>query len=424
MHILMNMYPSRWPQRSCEWRLNFHLMNLSKQFPDIQFSPVNNLPAIAVGYGIFSMQYLLSHRRLNKWLLVKSHAFHASTTLNWVPQRFVRRSGADLFFGHEYFPVTIMGQLLPTIFDTGMQSDEIIRCARQGYTDEDVQRYRSHNVRMKKFIAARSTLINVREPSGAERFKRLLPEFADKVRTVPPYLPYIEAISEADLVEKQHDSNMINILFVGNAARLKGLPSLVKAIMHLPTKVRTRIRFTVVSQFHDGSVDMLGSGAHVIGSGRQAVWKAVSQNLFSHKIVKQGALTSDEVLALMRASHVFILPTLADTFGFVFLEAMASGCAVVGPERDPQDWILDYGRAGLLVEPCDPGSIAAAIQSLVQDPNLRLSMALAGRQRFLDVYYHRVVAQQYRELFEEAIELWRVKNHPSDRCFNVDVSKQ
>jgi len=107
----------------------------------------------------------------------------------------------------------------------------------------------------------------------------------------------------------------------------------------------------------------------------------------------------------------------------VFLEAMASGCAVIGPKRDPQDWILDYGRAGLLVEPRDPDSIAAAIQLLVEDPNLWLSMALAGRQRFLDVYYHRVVAQQYRELFEEAIELWRVKNHPSDRCFNVDVSK-
>jgi len=225
---------------------------------------------------------------------------------------------------------------------------------------------------------------------------------------------------EADVVSKHHDNGLCRCLFVGNDARRKGLPFLAKAIQELPPEIRSKIQLTVVSQFLDGAVDLSNIAARIITEKKPPRLSLV----LDRRSPKQGAVSLAEVITLMQSSDVFIMPTQADTFGFVFIEALASGCAVVGPRRDPQDWILDYGRSGMLVEPCDPDSIAEAIRSLVENPELRLSLALAGRQRFLTMYYHEVVAQHYRELFEEAIDLWRADNHLSSRSANVSASDQ
>jgi glycosyltransferase involved in cell wall biosynthesis len=415
MHLLMNMYPWYLPKRNREWLIHFELMHLRDQFPDMTFSLVNSIPSMALGNGVFAFQYLLGRTGRYRQLLSKSYGLHVLTSMNWVPQRFIRHSGADLFFGHEYFPVNITEDFLPTIFETGMQSDSVIEffAPRKLDRDEYVRGLRSMNVRMKRHIAARCTLINVREPSGAERFRSLLPEYAEKVRTVYPYLDYLEPISETELITKQKKSDVCRILFVGNQANRKGLPFVVRAIQNLPSDVRGQFEFIVVSQFLDGRVDLSNVEVQLFTSKKPSNLELV----FGHKLQKQGALSFPEVIALMRSSDVFVLPTLADTFGFVFLEAMASGCAVVGPARDPQDWILDYGRAGMLVEPTDPDSIAEAIYLLVKNPELRLALALAGRQRFLLMYYHRVVGQQYRDLFEEAIDLWHANKQNSQKNF-------
>jgi|GEM_PF-6494362 len=422
MHVLMNMYPWYLPKRSREWRIHFELMNLRNQFPDMEFSLVNDPLAISIGNTIFLMQYLLGKTGRYRQLLSRFYPFHAMTSMNWVPQRFITHSGADLLFGHEYFPLNVRADLLPTVFETGMQSDEVIvyHAPKNMDRGEYLRGVRELNVRMKRHIAARCTLINVREPSGAERFRHLLPEYAEKVRTVFPYLPYLEPMLEADVVSKHHDNGLCRCLFVGNDARRKGLPFLAKAIQELPPEIRSKIQLTVVSQFLDGAVDLSNIAARIITEKKPPRLSLV----LDRRSPKQGAVSLAEVITLMQSSDVFIMPTQADTFGFVFIEALASGCAVVGPRRDPQDWILDYGRSGMLVEPCDPDSIAEAIRSLVENPELRLSLALAGRQRFLTMYYHEVVAQHYRELFEEAIDLWRADNHLSSRSANVSASDQ
>ncbi len=106
----------------------------------------------------------------------------------------------------------------------------------------------------------------------------------------------------------------------------------------------------------------------------------------------------------MASSHIFAMPTLADTFGFVYLEAMANGCAVIGPNTQPQSWILDDGIAGLMVKPTSVPALCEAIRSLVENPELRTRIALAGLKRFRSTFSAPVVAAQYHELFADALE--------------------
>ena len=42
-----------------------------------------------------------------------------------------------------------------------------------------------------------------------------------------------------------------------------------------------------------------------------------------------GGVSNDELLGLMKRSHFFVLPTLNENFGYVFLEALAAGCPLI-----------------------------------------------------------------------------------------------
>lgn len=46
-------------------------------------------------------------------------------------------------------------------------------------------------------------------------------------------------------------------------------------------------------------------------------------------------LPNNEVLKLLKAGHVGILPSFGETYGYSLLEAMASGCAVVSTFLSP-----------------------------------------------------------------------------------------
>ena len=64
-----------------------------------------------------------------------------------------------------------------------------------------------------------------------------------------------------------------------------------------------------------------------------------------------GRLKNDEVLEVMRGQDVFILPSVGETFGMVYLEAMASGCITVCAKGEAVDGIIKNGVNGFTVEP-------------------------------------------------------------------------
>jgi glycosyltransferase involved in cell wall biosynthesis len=46
-----------------------------------------------------------------------------------------------------------------------------------------------------------------------------------------------------------------------------------------------------------------------------------------------GSVSNDEAIRRMNNSHFFVLPTLSENFGYVFIEAMAAGCPLLISER-------------------------------------------------------------------------------------------
>jgi L-malate glycosyltransferase len=68
-----------------------------------------------------------------------------------------------------------------------------------------------------------------------------------------------------------------------------------------------------------------------------------------------------DVAAVYRALDVFCLPSVFEGFGLVLAEAMAAGCPAIGTRVHGIVEVIDHERNGLLVKPCDPAELAAAI---------------------------------------------------------------
>jgi len=115
-------------------------------------------------------------------------------------------------------------------------------------------------------------------------------------------------------------------------------------------------------------------------------------------------LMHDRALAAAYASaDIFVFPSATETFGNSLLEAMGSGVACLAAGAAGVMEFARHGRNALLVQPNSSGALAAGLQRLLNDPNLRRKLAAGGlataADRRWDDVYDRLL-EDYREAIE------------------------
>lgn len=96
--------------------------------------------------------------------------------------------------------------------------------------------------------------------------------------------------------------------------------------------------------------------------------------------------------ALARAD-VACVPSRWESFGYAALEAMRAGLPVVASDVDGLRELVQDGVSGLLVAPEDAPGLAAALDRLAGDPELRAALGGAGRRRSLQFTSARMTAE-------------------------------
>lgn len=115
-----------------------------------------------------------------------------------------------------------------------------------------------------------------------------------------------------------------------------------------------------------------------------------------------GQLSNSGVLAELAKAQFFVLPSVREGFGTVYLEAMASGCITIGTEGEGVTDLIVSGENGFLIPPDDPNAIVQVIEWCLEHPDGASAIAERGRKGAMDLTWEKN-AKQYLKLFEELL---------------------
>lgn len=98
-------------------------------------------------------------------------------------------------------------------------------------------------------------------------------------------------------------------------------------------------------------------------------------------MVLTGPLDDQQRRDFFAGIDLFVLPSISDSFGLVFLEAWANGVAVIGYRAGGVVDVIQHEQDGLLMPCFDIDALAKAIRRLANDEPLRVSWGNAGKAK-------------------------------------------
>jgi glycosyltransferase involved in cell wall biosynthesis/predicted metal-dependent phosphoesterase TrpH len=159
-----------------------------------------------------------------------------------------------------------------------------------------------------------------------------------------------------DLRARVLDEGGLAILYVGRLSHEKRIGVLLDAFARV-SRARPEARLVVVGE----------------GPARREFERTAPAGT-----VFPGEVRGLELAAYYASADVFCFPSTTDTFGQVLLEAGASGLPVVAAAAGGAQELVQHGQTGLLVQPEEPGLLAAALLELAESPARRQALGAAG----------------------------------------------
>ena len=141
------------------------------------------------------------------------------------------------------------------------------------------------------------------------------------------------------------------------------------------------------------------------GGDDLAYLKAIGQTLpvnAQQSIFMPGYVTDEDLGELYQHCCLFAMPSRAEGFGIVYMEAMRWAKPCLGSRVDAASCVIADGETGLLVD--DPGSaveVAAKINRLLDNPEEAASMGIRGYDRVRERY----LFPRFKERFFNALAI-------------------
>ncbi len=171
-----------------------------------------------------------------------------------------------------------------------------------------------------------------RAPHLKEKIKKLLPETFSKIELQISKIPPKRVISDEEMFAKIKTYSGLKFITTANLIKRKNIALALKAFSHFKE--------------HDFTFEIIGDGKEL------SALKRLTKSLkLEDKVKFSGKLSQEEVYTRLKDSNVFILPSVNETLGVAYLEAIASGCLVVGTKNTGVDGIIQDNINGFL---CDP----------------------------------------------------------------------
>ncbi len=135
------------------------------------------------------------------------------------------------------------------------------------------------------------------------------------------------------------------------------------------------------------------------GVEREYLEQKVSEYALSNNFIFAGSVPnlSDEHPMYYSMATLFVLPTLYEGFGWVFLEAMASGVPIITTQAGSNPEVV--GDVGVLIPVKSPDQLAEQIKVVVSDTNKHAKMREAGLKKAATFSWD-IIAQKLNNYYE------------------------
>lgn len=228
--------------------------------------------------------------------------------------------------------------------------------------------------RLEDAAIARSDLVTCSTAAHAETIAREAGVKKENIRIIPLGVP----VPEIEKQEKQNKKNSA-VLFVGRLEERKGAHILARAIPHL-LKHRPDVHFYLA-----GRDTFVNSDAITLaGEGKASFKNRLLNDIPRHchnNVHFLGHVADDELAGLYRACDLFVAPSLYESFGLVYIEAMSFGKPVIGCGVGGVPEVVEDGVSGLLVTPEDHLALAQGMLTLLNDRELSRKIGENARKR-------------------------------------------
>jgi phosphatidylinositol alpha-1,6-mannosyltransferase len=166
-----------------------------------------------------------------------------------------------------------------------------------------------------------------------------------------PYFKLTEKNSKANILHSKYNINsnqkvLLSICRLSSSEQYKGYDLVIECLKQ------------VVQEYPD-LVYLLAGKADAIELAR--IHQLIAEFNLQKNIILTGFVPEHELTLHYQLADVFVMPSKAEGFGLVFIEAAAHGCAIIGGNSDGSRDALMDGELGSLINPNDATAIAEAI---------------------------------------------------------------
>lgn len=159
---------------------------------------------------------------------------------------------------------------------------------------------------------------------------------------LPPKLPKPMAYKKGD---------KLHILFLGRLVTAKNLPFLMEIITAAHNK-KLPVHFTLVGD----------------GPDRPLVEKQIALSKLGNTVKLVGWVQHEKVDELYQKHHLFIIPSLYESFGLVVLEAYKNGLPALGTNIGGLRDVIEDGKTGYLHKLYDTAAFVESLENLIKSP--------------------------------------------------------
>jgi glycosyltransferase involved in cell wall biosynthesis/SAM-dependent methyltransferase/GT2 family glycosyltransferase len=218
----------------------------------------------------------------------------------------------------------------------------------------------------------------------------------------------IEVPDESSLL-RDRNKNGFDVLFVGRLEKRKGVETLFKAIPIVLEEVPD-------TQFH-----IVGSDTNLAPNGcsyRDYLLQNLDKKYYKN-VQFVGYVDDNELKDFYRNCDIFVAPSLYESFGLIYLEAMAWKKVVIGCDAGGVPEIVEDGETGILIPPEEVNALAGAIIKL-KDEKLRAKMGEKGRRKVENDFSNKIMAENTYKIYRDVINC--VKTKDLEEIKNIQIS--